>query len=69
MSELPSKPGFYWWRETEVFPWRVVQLIDFGKGRIMSYDVQKHAWSGRPMTDWVLCAPIGEWVEINEPEK
>lgn len=69
MTSLPTLPGFYWWRESAAFPYRMVHIIDFGDGRLTSYDVQRAAWGGRSLDAWREHFPIGEWQRILTPEE
>lgn len=49
-KQLPTNPGFYWWRLNSEKPWRMVRVVLFGEPsksfRLMTYDVQEHEWCG-----------------------
>jgi hypothetical protein len=65
--ELPTKCGFYWWREDATKDWRLVEVMDFGSGRFMTYDLDECEWSGRSLEIWREGFPIGEWRYIVPP--
>lgn len=71
MTTLPTKPGFYWWRETPADEFRMVQVIDFSEGQLKhlcAYDVQHKAWSGYSFDVWQHHRPVGEWQPVATPE-
>lgn len=66
-STLPTLSGFYWWRKSDADKWRMVQVVDFGDDRLMSYDVQHRNWSGRSLKGWAEHFPIGDWIAVPTP--
>ncbi len=67
-TSLPTEPGFYWWRKNAMRVWRMIQVIDYGGGQLMTYDVETHEWSGRSIDAWREYDVIGEWIAISKPQ-
>ena len=67
-SALPTRGGFYWWREDDRSEWRVVKVADYGDGNHLTGDVSFGKWSGRSLNAWRESFPVGEWVEILSPD-
>lgn len=66
-TNLPTDPGFYWWRKTTLREWRLVQVIDLGAGRLMSFDIECSSFKDRPIEDWEEFEVIGHWQKITKP--
>lgn len=55
MSDLPTEPGHYWWRNIEEEKgWRIVEVIKQPGGRLGASNAN-------------LSHSIGEWKKIEEP--
>lgn len=48
----PSATGFYWWRLNADEQWRMVHVVNFGLGIVMTYDVEYQDWGGRSLKAW-----------------
>jgi len=66
MTTLPSEPGFYWWRPSNWYGWKVLRVRHFGS-HLNVDDVSEGSYMGRPLNYWEMFHHIGEWVKIEEP--
>ena len=65
MVGLPISAGFYWQKSKER-PWRIIRVFNQGNN-LTCDDISHNNFSGRPLDFWENLEPLGEWVEIKEP--
>jgi hypothetical protein len=64
---LPTKLGFYWWKETPDHDWSIVEVQ--GKKSDLYVSAVKGGLYGRTISKWEGRYPIGEWVAILPPDQ
>lgn len=66
MSDLPTKPGAYYWRESDGDKWEHIIVIDPGNGHLYGHDgvvaTSLHDWE----QDY---GAVGEWFPIPTAEE
>jgi len=66
MSDLPTKPGAYYWRESDGDKWEHIIVIDPGNGHLYGHDgvvaTSLHDWE----QDY---GAVGEWLPIPTAEE
>lgn len=72
-SALPESAGFYWWREGDTRPWRMVKIDDLAAGHpdepphLAAYDVEHGHFGGRTLAQWAQHEPTGQWIPLHKP--
>jgi len=75
LTEVPTEPGFYWWREKPEYFWRMIQLVSCGvypidlQPALYAYDVEFAKSIARPLRKWENVAEVGEWVACLKPDQ
>lgn len=65
MNTLPTKPGFYWWRASDIEEWQLVRVSDYGG--LCAYSVDGGGLGGISLCNWTKLYPVGEWIEVKRP--
>lgn len=67
-AELPTEAGFYWWRQDDAKPWKLLRVRGSPGYKPTNVDeLSGNAFFGRPLSHWAEDAPIGQWVRIQQP--
>lgn len=71
-NQLPTQPGIYWWRETPLEEWRLVEIVKYTEGEtdqayLGAYDIEKRGFGGIYLGNWPKCMEIGQWIPVCRP--
>lgn len=65
-KELPTEPGFYWWRGSDKHEWILVKAVSSESGKATLHDLAQYNWEP-DFSSFAVSLPSGEWVKANKP--